>query len=197
MALLTFTIEQLLWLADLVSGGRGRTDIAAAVAEAESSGQPMRFGVNAGPPRSIDRGLWQINDYYHAEVSDDCAYRALCNARNAYRISNGWRDFKPWSTFNSGLYLNHMPPVSALAVPIQEPILSKRWKPDNGTGSTVLAPGSAPFGHVGIVPPQPSPNRDYSGKVRYTGDRAGVHGQRVNDAANAINRLPAGRRLPA
>lgn len=32
------------------------------------------------PPGSIDRGIWQINDYWHPEVSDQCAYDIECSS---------------------------------------------------------------------------------------------------------------------
>ncbi len=77
---------------------------AVAVAMAESRCDPNATGYNDGPPASTDRGLWQINDYWHPEVSDSCAYDAACNARAAYRISSGGDDWTPWSTYNNGTY---------------------------------------------------------------------------------------------
>ncbi|MEQ0565393.1 FG-GAP-like repeat-containing protein [Amycolatopsis sp. NEAU-NG30] len=74
---------------------------AVAVAMAESRCDPLARGAN---PDSLDRGLWQINDKYHPEVSDACAYDAQCNANAAYRISGGGTDWTPWSTYNSGSY---------------------------------------------------------------------------------------------
>lgn len=191
-----FTPVQLWWLAILVSGGKGRTDIAAGVAGAESGGDPAAFNVNTDAQHSVDRGLWQINNYWHREVSDDCAYRALCNARNAYRISNGWTNFTPWSTYNHGLYLEHMPPASGLPVPIPDSLLSRLWKPANLPAGALLTPGSAPFGNPGITGGGTPSGQDYSGKVKRTGERGGYHGSRINDTANAISRLSSGRRLP-
>ena len=192
-----FSPEQLLWLAIIVSGGKGEVQTAAAVAGAESNGRPDARNVNTDQHRSIDRGLWQINSYWHSEVSDDCAYRALCNARNAYRISNGWRDFSAWSTYTGGLYLNHFPPASALPVPIAEPALSRFYAPSGWTAPPPLQPGGVPFGHPGIVSGGTPSGEDYSPKVIVTGRRAGVHGSSLNDAANAIHRLASGRRLPS
>ncbi|MGH3719277.1 MAG: hypothetical protein ACRDRI_10670 [Pseudonocardiaceae bacterium] len=40
-------------------------------------------------PPSTDRGLLQINSFWHHEVTDTCAYDCLCNAKAAYHISNG------------------------------------------------------------------------------------------------------------
>ena len=81
---------------------------AVAVAMAESRCDPAATGHNDGPPPSDDRGLWQINDYWHPEVTDACAYDAACNARAAYRISRGGDDWTPWSTYNHGTYLAYM-----------------------------------------------------------------------------------------
>jgi hypothetical protein len=53
---------------------------------------------------STDRGLWQINNCYHSEVSDRCAYDSQCNADAAYAISHGGRDFSQWVTYNNGRY---------------------------------------------------------------------------------------------
>jgi hypothetical protein len=51
---------------------------------------------------STDRGLWQINNCYHSEVSDRCAYESQCNADAAYAISHGGRNFSQWVTYNNG-----------------------------------------------------------------------------------------------
>lgn len=57
---------------------------------------------------SIDRGLCQINNVYHPEVSDDCAYDATCSAKAMFTISNSGTDFTPWSTYNNGAYQLHI-----------------------------------------------------------------------------------------
>jgi cell wall-associated NlpC family hydrolase len=53
---------------------------------------------------SRDRGLWQINDRAHPDVTDAMAFDPLKNAQAAYRISGGGTNFKPWVTYNSGAY---------------------------------------------------------------------------------------------
>lgn len=72
---------------------------AVAVALAESSGDPRAVGVNADRYRSRDRGLWQINDHWHPDVSDAEAFNPDTAARHAYRISKGGRDWSPWATW--------------------------------------------------------------------------------------------------
>jgi hypothetical protein len=80
---------------------------AVAIALAESGCNPNvpdNFnGPTAGCPNgSYDRGLWQINDCYHAEVSDACAHDPQCNANAAYRISSGGTDWTQWATYGNG-----------------------------------------------------------------------------------------------
>jgi Lysozyme like domain len=85
---------------------------AVAIALAESGCSPSATGSNGPasgcPNGSRDRGLWQINDCYHSEVSDTCAHDAQCNANAAYRISSGGTSWTPWSTCNSGAYRSHL-----------------------------------------------------------------------------------------
>lgn len=107
---MSLAAQELLALAQAAGSG-GDPQTAAAVALAESGGDPAAVGVNSDQWHSRDRGLWQINDHWHPEVSDACAFDAACNARAAYAISNGWTDFTPWSTFQSGAYQRFMPQV--------------------------------------------------------------------------------------
>ena len=67
-------------------GSTSSCPTAVAVAWAESRGDTTAKGYNSN---SIDRGLWQINNYWHRDVSDSCAFDAGCNARAALRISSG------------------------------------------------------------------------------------------------------------
>lgn len=62
---------------------------------------------NTNPDGSVDRGLWQINNVQHPEVSNACAFDAQCNADNAYRISSGGTNWSQWTTYNSGVYLTY------------------------------------------------------------------------------------------
>jgi hypothetical protein len=86
--------------------------VAVAVALAESSCNPSASASNGPtsgcPNGSTDRGLWQINNCYQPQVSNSCAYNAMCNAIAAYQISSKGTNYTPWSTFNSGLYLKYI-----------------------------------------------------------------------------------------
>lgn len=74
---------------------------------AESGGNPLARNVNKDG--SVDRGLFQINNAAHPDVSDACAYSPLCAWAAARRISKGWTDFSPWTTYRNGEYLKHLP----------------------------------------------------------------------------------------
>jgi cell wall-associated NlpC family hydrolase len=90
----------------------GALRLAVAVGLAESSGNPNarnQVGPTSGcPAGSVDRGPWQINGCYHAEVSDTCAYDLACSAREVFRISSGGTEWTPWVTFTIGAYRDHL-----------------------------------------------------------------------------------------
>ena len=86
-------------------GSSSACPTAVAVAWAESRGDTRARGQNSN---SYDRGLWQINSYWHRDVSDSCAYDKNCNAKNAVRISSNGRKWSPWATYNDGLHRRWM-----------------------------------------------------------------------------------------
>jgi len=85
--------------------GKSNCQTAVAVAMAESRGDCSAQYVNG--PGSIDRGLWQINSYWHPECSDSCAYSCSCNAGCAVNVwkSSGWN---AWATYKNGLHSPYM-----------------------------------------------------------------------------------------
>ena len=109
---------------------------AVAIASAESGLHPGEYAPNGNPPAPAgtdvytgcangdktcytwDRGIAQINSYYHNEVSDACAYNPTCAFQQLYRISNQGHDFLPWCTYDpncnpsstgNGAYCAYMP----------------------------------------------------------------------------------------
>jgi hypothetical protein len=82
--------------------------IAVAVGLAESGGNPTARNPNPPTPGcptgSTDRGGWQLNNCYHAEVTDACAFQLACAAVETYRISSAGTDWNPWTTFTSGAW---------------------------------------------------------------------------------------------
>lgn len=79
-------------------GPAGAQAVAAAVALAESGGNPGASNRNTNG--TIDRGLWQINSIHGALSTFD----VMSNARAAVRISSGGRNWQPWVTFWNGAY---------------------------------------------------------------------------------------------
>ena len=79
-------------------GPMGAANLAAAVALAESGGNPN--SINNNTDGSIDRGLWQINSVHGALSTMD----PLANARSAVSISSGGSNWNPWVAYTNGNY---------------------------------------------------------------------------------------------
>lgn len=79
-------------------GSAAVSNLAAAVALAESGGNPDAKNVNSNG--SIDRGLWQINSI-HGKLS---TFDPMGNARAAVKISSGGRNWRPWVAYTNGAY---------------------------------------------------------------------------------------------
>ena len=79
-----------------------------AIALAESGGNPAIRG--GQDPR--DRGVLQINSYWHPEVSDACAFDPACAFKAAFSISSNGTNFSQWTTFTNGAYKSHLSAAS-------------------------------------------------------------------------------------
>jgi hypothetical protein len=92
-----FSFQDLKDLWVQAGGNPQYADMAAAVALAESGGDPNSTNVNQGgsAPGSLDKGLWQINNYYHPSQS---TYDPLQNARGAVQISQNGTNWRGWCT---------------------------------------------------------------------------------------------------
>lgn len=66
---------------------------------------------NINTDGSRDRGLFQINNKWHPEVSDTCAYDPVCSSAAAFRISQQGQNFAPWATYTNGAYLTFLPDI--------------------------------------------------------------------------------------
>ena len=80
--------------------------VSVAVSLAESSGWTRAVLINTDCSR--DRGLWQINSYWHSEVSDAAAFDPNSAAQATYTISSGGSNWSPWVTYNNGAYWQYM-----------------------------------------------------------------------------------------
>lgn len=100
-----YTYDQLVSMAQGAGFTGLSAQIVAAIAMAESTGNSQGpDNINNDVWASRDRGLMQINSHWHPEVSDACAYDAVCSLQQAYRISNGGQDFSQWATFTNHSY---------------------------------------------------------------------------------------------
>lgn len=89
------------------SGFTGQAlNIIVAIAQAESGLNTQATNTNSDG--SVDRGILQINDRAHPEVSSTCAFDPACSFQQGYRISSNGTNFNPWSTYTSGAYLKYM-----------------------------------------------------------------------------------------
>lgn len=110
----TLTPAEILQLA--AAAGFSGSDLitAAAIAEAESSGNPNALGDTTIGSGTGSFGLWQINADAHPEYGPNFAqlYDPPTNAAAAYAIYQAaGRSFTPWSTYNSGAYLAYVSEV--------------------------------------------------------------------------------------
>jgi hypothetical protein len=79
--------------------------LAAAVAYAESKGDPLARNVTA---IEASYGLWQVNVRAHPEYDAASLGDPLYNAQAALTLSRTARGWGHWSTFTDGSYLAYM-----------------------------------------------------------------------------------------
>ena len=100
---MSLSIQQLTQYAQQAGfSGSGLQNIVA-ISMAESGGNPTAQNCN-NPGGSCDRGVLQINSYWHSEVSNSCANDPACAFQQAFRISGNGTNFSQWTTFQSGAY---------------------------------------------------------------------------------------------
>ena len=67
---------------------------ALAIAKCESGLKVDAINLNKG--HSLDRGIFQINQKFHPEVTNECAFNAKCNIDAAYNIWKKNGNFNQW-----------------------------------------------------------------------------------------------------
>lgn len=129
----TLTIPELVSLARAAGFQGDDAATAAAVAMAESSGR-----TDADNPVSSATGLWQIMQSVHVKAHPTWSVAWLenpqNNARAAYIVSNGGKNWKPWVAYTSGAYLRFLPAARRAARSGGSPV---------GTGGTSSTGGSS------------------------------------------------------
>lgn len=117
MAVLTHDQLEKLWIAN--GGNPIHADVAAAIAQAESGGcqyakagptddRPVKQCTYRKTSQEDSYGLWQINRDAHPFYSADALYTLNGNARAAVAISDGGSNFRPWTTFVLGAYIQYL-----------------------------------------------------------------------------------------
>ena len=96
-------------------------EIAFSIILAESGGKPAATNTAGNTPPSTDRGLWQINWYWHSEVSDAVAFDPVLSTKAAFTISNGGTNYSPWSAYKAGTYKQFLPRAQAAISAITPP----------------------------------------------------------------------------
>ena len=94
-------------LASSVGVSCGR-DLVKAVALAAAESGRFQYAYLRNRSCQYDRGLWQINSYWHPEISAACALSASCNARGMVKISSYGTKWSPWWTYVNGKHLPYM-----------------------------------------------------------------------------------------
>jgi hypothetical protein len=99
----SYTFSQLEQIWVNAGGNPAYQIIAAAIAMAESGGNPTATDNDSNG--TTDRGLWQINSTHGAQST----YNVMQNARAAVAISDNGTNWQPWTTYTTGEYLQYMP----------------------------------------------------------------------------------------
>ena len=105
----TYSYDELVAFAQQAGFGSD-SNIAAAIALAESSGHRLAVGDKSlAPTNGPAIGLWQINSAKHTDYTPDELYDPATNAAEAFAIySSAGNSFRPWTTYNSGAYMQYM-----------------------------------------------------------------------------------------
>lgn len=146
-----FNLLQLSALALYVGCSPAEAPIAAAIAAAESGGNPGAQGDISLMDGTWDwsQGLWQIRGL-RSERGTGGLRDSLANAnpeknaRAMYTISSGCRDWTPWSTYTSGAYLSYLGMSKTAVLAAQQYKTRTGALPSFGTGEPVGVPAAAP-----------------------------------------------------
>jgi Lysozyme like domain len=110
-----YSFQQLEQAWEQAGGPAASAVTAAAIAEAESGGNPRPGELNSTPP-DYSVGPWQINYYGNLYSSRTAAFgppsllesNLLDDARAAVSISGGGKDFSPWTEYTNGGYRSYL-----------------------------------------------------------------------------------------
>lgn len=107
-----YSFRQLEALYVQAGGSSKLAPVMAAIAKAESSGNPQARHINSNG--SIDQGLWQINTSNSALYQGKNIYDPLENARVAVRLAeHSGNKLRNWTTYTSGAFTKFLPKAGA------------------------------------------------------------------------------------
>ena len=156
MATISHSDLETLWT--LAGGSQATADTAAAIAQAESGGNPAAILNTAfpnlpgyHPPAKgnlpeYSVGLWQVNLVAHPQYTAAAMLTPRLNAIAAVAISNGGLSFSAWSTYKSGAYKDYL-------------ISAGTPGPQAGVTTGLTADTAAPHMHSGWADLRNSMNR--------------------------------------
>ncbi|HEU5046073.1 MAG TPA: NlpC/P60 family protein [Nocardioidaceae bacterium] len=152
-------------------------ETAVAVSFAEDGSHDPR-ATNTNSDGSVDRGLWQINNKAHPNYSDSYVFDPGDNAQAAYAISDGGKNWKPWTTFNNGAYLKYIP-AAKNAIASAKKLMQRNTGANTATAFANLAlsqKGKAYIYGAPVLPGSADPKSfDCSSLVAWCADRLGVN----------------------
>jgi Lysozyme like domain len=146
------TYQQLFTLATQAGFTGGSALTIAAIAMAESGGNPL--AVDHDKDGSTDHGVLQINDKAHPDVSVATANNPLGAFQAAYKISEGGTNFYSWTTYKNGKYVKFMPndhPWTPYNSANQKAYQNLGINPHTGKPFQVSNPQSAPIANKGSI----------------------------------------------
>lgn len=76
-----------------------------AIVECESNFDSKAVKINRNG--TMDRGLWQWNDYWHSEISDKCAFDQRCSTKEAIKLIKN-DGINQWVCYKKGLYKKYL-----------------------------------------------------------------------------------------
>jgi hypothetical protein len=107
------TYSQLLTLAQNAGFTANEAETAAAIALAESGGDPRAYNPETEAGAPVGRGsygLWQIYLNAHPEFTGQDLYDSPTNAAAAYKVfTDAGKSFTPWSSYKSAKFVQFMP----------------------------------------------------------------------------------------
>ena len=102
-----YSFDDLKKLWEQAGGPAAAADVAAAIALAESSGNPSSVSPR-NADGTVDQGLWQINSSHNTWATNPLD--PLSNAQYAVQLYNGAKQtFSDWVAYNNGSYLTYLP----------------------------------------------------------------------------------------